>query len=95
MAAGDDSGSSAGKGLATRLRGYEYGTRTIALPFFPRATAPVHINQLYALLLLENACYERIDTICVNRLVPLVNYSWTYQSRNSRPASTDETLQIP
>ena len=76
----------------------KYGTVTIALPLFPRAAVFVHVNQLYALLLHENARCERSDTICLNppcassqllldvpasRLIP------------SRPASTHETLQIP
>jgi hypothetical protein len=69
MAAGDDRGmrwTSAWKGQQHEYETTEYGTLTFALPFLPRATAPVHINRLYALLLHENACYERIDTICLN-----------------------------
>jgi hypothetical protein len=43
---------------------------TIAPTLFPRAAVLVHVNQLYALLLHENVCYERNDTTCLNPPCP-------------------------
>jgi hypothetical protein len=71
---------------------------TIVLPLFPRATVFMHVNQLYALFLHENFCYERSDTICLNPPCPssqLLLGIPVSQFIPSRPASTHVTLQIP
>ena len=71
MVTGDDRGTvcdktSARKGSATRIRTHRVQKTYHRTAAFPRRTAFGHINQLYALVLHENACYEWKDTICLS-----------------------------
>jgi hypothetical protein len=58
----------------------------------------VHVDQLYALFLHENVCYERSDTICLNPPCSSSQLLLDVPASRfipSRPARTHDTLQIP